>query len=103
MLSVYVRQQKLKRRATDDLGLEVDSHDSFNSQSLDEGLDGLMAGAFLIVVLHVLEAGELSFGDQSVALRARISLSRANRERQDIRLAILVKVQCVSSMQKVMV
>lgn len=47
------------RNTSDDLGLEVDGHDAFDTKSHGDLLEGLVGDTLLVVVLHVLEAGEL--------------------------------------------
>lgn len=47
------------RNTSDDLGLEVDGHDALDTKSHGDLLEGLVGDTLLVVVLHVLEAGEL--------------------------------------------
>lgn len=48
-----------------------------------------MGLALGVVVLHVVEAGELGLGDDGVALRAGVVLGGADGQAEDVRLAIL--------------
>lgn len=47
------------RNTSDDLGFEVDGHDALDTESHGDLLEGLVGDTLLVVVLHVLEAGEL--------------------------------------------
>jgi hypothetical protein len=76
--------------AAGDLGLEEDGEDALAGDALEDLLlDAGVGLALVVVVLHVVEAGELGLGDDGVALGARVVLGRADGEVQDVRLAIL--------------
>lgn len=75
---------------TNSLGLEINSHDPLGAKvALDKVLERLVSLAALVVVLHVIHAGELSLGDKRVSLRSGILISGTNDHGEDIRFAVL--------------
>lgn len=76
--------------AAGDLGLEEDGEDALAGDALEDLLlDAGVGLALGVVVLHVVEAGELGLGDDGVALGTRVVLGGTDGEVQDVRLAIL--------------
>jgi len=72
------------------LAVEVDRHGRLlDAQRHGCGLERLVRGALLVVVLHVVHAGELALGHDGVALGPRVRLGHAGAEIQDVRLAVL--------------
>ena len=85
--------------AAGDLGLEEDGEDALAGDALEDLLlDAGVGLALGVVVLHVVEAGELGLGDDGVALGARVVFGRADGEVQDVRLAILCVDRSVSAL-----
>lgn len=75
---------------THSLWLKVNSHNPLRAKrAFNKVLESLMSLAALVVVLHVVEVGELSLGDESVSLRPGILISSTDNHREDVRLAIL--------------
>ena len=87
--SPFAAMSRAGRPSHGHLRLEVHRHDALDAQGRRGRLELLVRGAHVVVVLHVLHAGELGLGNQRVALRARVLLGLAHHQREDVRLAVL--------------
>ena len=72
------------------LGLEVHRHRRAGMlEPLGDQLERRVGLALAVVVLHVVEAGELALGHDGEALRALVLVRDAGEEREYVRLAVL--------------
>lgn len=55
----------------------------------DGGLEGLVGGAVLVIVAHVVKAGEDGLADDGVPLAARVVAEARGGAADEVRLAVL--------------